>query len=1067
MNTTTKALAKAATKSLATVGRASRALGRFMLGTSQQPNITALSVPAGPRNDAPFVASTTAPPTLVFRPGATFPNNGPVQQNVYTTGNSSGTDGYLVLQGVLAGSALFPAIPLPSSIVEFDFSLEGDSFAPTAGAAFGQNCRIKGLVNQTDGNAPEFIGNGFDFTGIVALQDIVFLGTLSDSPASLDLDGTVNLIGVSGHPILNAPASFVGVFNLNGNVTIQSDSIVLGAGATLTLNGVAGKLTLSAGAVSFGSGASLVIDLAPGDDGSGVDASFWGNASVTIAYASFAAPFTILTTHFSAEPPRSFTNEAQVNQYATLVGIANFVLTFLSENYTLGANLDLGDTVNSTTLQSSVDPENAVGSITTAGFQITTNPDVPTILRDIEINVQDNPCVPPGTLFNLTLAGTTGIGSDGNAFYEVTGGGSLLVEVDGNATLGDGLALALDAGSSVNFTGISGTLTLEAGCISFGSGAAATILLAPGDDGSGIDASFWGNASVQIQSHQFLIPSVIFRPSGTAVPSQVFTTEAQLNQYAGLVGAAALTLSLDFSDAADEYALAAGITLTPNSALFGVYDQVTGQEPTLLTNGFTVNGVVEIDNLEIEVSGVAAVTTPFTDLVLRNGTIVSTDGNLYYDVGDTTATIYLYDGSVLGEGSNAVLNIDAGGTLDVVVTSGSIVSANAIVFSAGGALNLLIQSGDGSGIDQRFWGMTGVSIVYSQAANTSPAPYQSILFQPGTLDAVVPTLFTEQAALQAYIDLAANVGPGSIIYCDFSQSSDDYSLTSDLVSVNGSIRGVIDKSFSPIVIPTLNTNGFTVSGVFDFEDINIQVSGASFIATTPVAPSLLRISGFFDIQSSGGGNFFYDITSTAITAILCNGSGRGGSGVGTLGDGTNPIFRVGSGIELNLSLTGSTTLNANAIAQVGTGQLFITVYSRAVKLDPSFTNGSLAWVTVTYNFTPLISNVTGGGSALVCVLAENAYLADTTAGPVPFELPNEATVPDGFWFETVLSNGTVTAGAQLANPLTMAYDGVIHFLDPDTGLLVNSWTSATSGNVRGRRIKWQISKEAGYWVSSG
>ena len=83
-----------------------------------QPNVFETSAPSAPAGNAAFVSATTAPQTFVFRPGATFPDGGPVQQNVYNTA------GLALLQALLQGQGLSPAIPLPSSVIELDFSLD-------------------------------------------------------------------------------------------------------------------------------------------------------------------------------------------------------------------------------------------------------------------------------------------------------------------------------------------------------------------------------------------------------------------------------------------------------------------------------------------------------------------------------------------------------------------------------------------------------------------------------------------------------------------------------------------------------------------------------------------------------------------------------------------------------------------------------------------------------------------------------------------------------------------------------------------------------------------------------
>jgi hypothetical protein len=213
------------------------------LGSSQQPNITALSVPAGPRNDAAFVSATTAPPTFVFRPGATFPNNGPVKGNVYTTGNSSGTDGLVLLLAVLAGSGLSPASPLPSCVVEIDLSLVGDIYdVVIASFALPQNTTLRGLTNPANGATPTII-----FT--LANQLPVCPVLMENLQISVDPAVSAPVCTVSGGNACTLTMTDVSIGN-NG-ATGSSFLSIVGSILTLTVDGIFSTSTGEFGAPIF------------------------------------------------------------------------------------------------------------------------------------------------------------------------------------------------------------------------------------------------------------------------------------------------------------------------------------------------------------------------------------------------------------------------------------------------------------------------------------------------------------------------------------------------------------------------------------------------------------------------------------------------------------------------------------------------------------------------------------------------------------------------------------------------------------------------------------------------
>jgi hypothetical protein len=252
-----------------------------------QANITPLSDPAGAVNDAAFLGSSTAPPTLVFRPGVTFNNNGPIRQNVYTSPNSSGTDGLVLLQETVQGAGFFPVIPLPSSVVELDFSNVSDDFTLTADLNLGLNCTLCGIFNQASGSFPELETSTFTMSAPRELRDVILAGeatsgqVFSTSPTFFAVSGFSSISNPNGFPLY--------VVTTGTSYLIVKDDAVIGDGTNPVITIPTGAhlqlflqdfSTLSPGAIPAPSGTgSLVIYAA---ESATVDPTYWDMAGVTV-----------------------------------------------------------------------------------------------------------------------------------------------------------------------------------------------------------------------------------------------------------------------------------------------------------------------------------------------------------------------------------------------------------------------------------------------------------------------------------------------------------------------------------------------------------------------------------------------------------------------------------------------------------------------------------------------------------------------------------------------------------------------------------------------------------------
>jgi hypothetical protein len=273
---------------------------------SQQGNITALSDPSGAANDAAFLGSTSAPPTLAFKPGVTFANHGPVRQNVFTSPNSSGTDGLVLLQDILQGEGFFPTVPVFSSQLEFDFSSNADAFTLTANLNLGTNCTVKGLVNQANDAVPTL--NTSTFT-IVPLLEIKSLNVVAQATSGSTFTATPGSITFSGQTTVTSTGFPLYAVASGTSVTVLRDTATLGNGTHPVVNVTGGTLNiimfdgsaLEAGAINRTGGAVVIDSYSPG---ASIDSSYVGAAGFTINlhYSSSGAYSPAVPANWSPDP---------------------------------------------------------------------------------------------------------------------------------------------------------------------------------------------------------------------------------------------------------------------------------------------------------------------------------------------------------------------------------------------------------------------------------------------------------------------------------------------------------------------------------------------------------------------------------------------------------------------------------------------------------------------------------------------------------------------------------------------------------------------------------------------
>lgn len=734
----------------------------------QQANITALSVPAGPRNDAAFVSSTTAPPTLVFRPGVTFPNNGPVNGNVYTTGNSSGTDGLTLLQNVLNGAGLAPARPFPSAIVELDFSnIAGDTFTLTGNLSFPANTVLKGIINNSSGVIPTIITGGFTITGVVELDDVAIEVTVAEATSVTGFGSFV----MRGHSSLSSGDGNV-FAALTTDATVYAydfaalePTIFSVSGATLVLYMEGASSTLAAGAVTLIGISSLNISL--DSTGAFIDNSYYNTSGVEV-FIGFTPPNIVTFAPGGTATQTVFTNQDELTGYISSVSdvdeidgwIVQLDFSNVGDSYTL---TDDATFTPNTVLKGLVNQTNGVfPTLVSDGSQVSG------VIGFVDMLVSVTNATPfIGDTQSFLRAENVTITTDGSALFYVPMGTVTYDLYD--TTIGDGTNAVLGAAAGTTLNLFDGTVieALSLGTSPFEQ----TFVLNVFGSSAFIDPSFYDTTVYTATTIVFFYtpaPVVTFAPGGTAERT-VFTDQTQLAGYLASVGSVVQewTVLLDFSAVGDSYSLTDNLAFPANTTLQGVNNaSTTGAYPTLISNGFWVEGIVTIKDALISVTNsVDFIHDSPIVVTLRNVTITS-DGSAYFYTIIVLANIYLYDLSVLGDGTNSVINVPVGSLHQhnelIVYAAGPItIMANALLLGEPLASIDLFLYDSAAAIDPTYY-TNYTSGIYIEFFFT---PSSITTFQPGGTNRQF-SVFTDFEELLGYIAAVGSLVSEWTIYLD-------------------------------------------------------------------------------------------------------------------------------------------------------------------------------------------------------------------------------------------------------------------------------------------------------------
>jgi hypothetical protein len=947
-----------------------------------QPNVTSLSVPAGPRNNSAFVSATTAPPTFVFRPGAVFPPGGiGVQQNVFTSPVTTGADGLVILQGVLAGNGLAPAIPLPSSTVQFDFSLTANAFSLTSNVSFGLNCTLEGLLDQATRSYPVFTSNGHTFSGVTRIDnttvEISVATGVTTPPAILLLRGATTIESLDGN--LYSPAITAGT-----PLTIDAfDATTIGdgthavwnvnAGGTLTVNAY-DALQLKAGALSTAGGGDVIINVY--SPGVFIDPSYTTEPRVTINtnYTTSSSSGLIVT--FQPGGVASGTT------FTTFASLCTYIASIGTDVEKWVIQIDGSFTAGSPSIASGVyalpDSVEFVGLANPAygfptlsgGSDVVFNP-APTDLtfRNIPfiefLNISTPLITVTGTLdvyvFNCYLFG--------NLWFSAVTGGFVNVTLDTYASINATLIIRVDATSSAVVGALPGT-TVGASAITVIEGGTCAIYVT---DSVSVDPSYFTTSGITVAYLYAPSSIVTFAPGGTAGPT-VFTDLDQLAGYVAAVGTLVQewTVQLDFSDNGNAYSLTDNVSLGPNTTLVGIRDR--DDFPTLFSNGFTVTGIVGFDGINLFVS-----TTPFIAdspeyFRFTDSTLLSTDGTFFY-VPSENLTIDFFN-TTIGDGTN---NVVTGSNTTANLYQASSLMANSLDLDGTFEVNVYDPS---VLIDPTLFELYTNQVTFATLYLASPVVTlgPSISTNPGT------GAFNNETELSGYIfssqierwtiyvDLG---GTGTNSYTFTATLFGSYAFGTGVSKLQGVFNGVFDSLPYPDP-PTLETNGSVFYGIGEFQDLTINISISQLLVDTN---SILVFRGQTSIGSSDG-NYFFSFIDQPGTTVTCTLYDRT-----IFGDGVNAIFDVLDACTLIVDLYGASAILENAITVAAGGTLTINVYDSAVFIDPSYF--SLAGVTVTYAHGVVIANsfATPNGN----VTASPGALYTSSAGGVGSTLWYKAT----------------------------------------------------------------------------
>lgn len=688
-----------------------------------QPNIFEISAPAGPSNNSAFVSATTAPPTFVFRPGATFSDGGPVRQNVYNTA------GLPLLQGIIAGNGLSPAVPLPSSVVECDFNSSTPvvgQYGLAASLALGLNCTLRGIT--TAGNGSTSIASfTFPISGIKTLDNIsISSGSIASaftpSGSTLTLRNGAGIAGSAGSDyFLSVPNGFTffvyETSEISGNAILSPN----GHGCAIELFD-SSHVAINAVQTS-GSGSAVFNIHSPGVT---LDHSYFDKTGITVQFL-YPPSNVLIYAPGGTDSATTFTDFGQLVGYISAASAYwdDFTIQVLDNNVTIPAGDYVIEVTNLTfeglwaeqypdlVFAAGVVIEGVIG-LTFKNFQSVTFNNTSTAA--FEVN---------GDVFSL-LIDNAGLSNNGStAMVNLIGSELIMTVINQPAavvTAFSGLLIAADLDSEVEFFFFDNA-SFDSSNISIASGA--TVLILNSSPGVTLDTAFYNTSGVSVTFAFIPPPIVVYENNGSYGTS--FSDFGQLVGYINSIVQSAVT------EIAPEWTIlvkptgasiaitAASYNIDVSSLIFkGVVTTTTALTgPTLVFDDGVIFdpplASIQFIDCDSEFHSTATpVMTHNTSSVFarfQSNAEVNQEGTV--QAIDVTGGAHLRvtlanNGSSFTTSTTPVWRADNASNIEVLLTSFSQLQVNTCKVDTGGAGRLELFSDETSNIDPTFFSLSNV-----------------------------------------------------------------------------------------------------------------------------------------------------------------------------------------------------------------------------------------------------------------------------------------------------------------------------------------------------------------------
>lgn len=203
-------------------------------------------------------------------------------------------------------------------------------------------------------------------------------------------------------------------------------------------------------------------------------------------------------------------------------------------------------------------------------------------------------------------------------------------------------------------------------------------------------------------------------------------------------------------------------------------------------------------------------------------------------------------------------------------------------------------------------------------------------FQPG--GTAHDNVFVTEGSLNAAVN--ASFGPQTV-YLDFSNVSGNYTTSSNL-NLGSYIIGMINNTGGQ---ESFLTTAHQINTPLEITNTLIRMTQSDGYTLTS-SPILLKLSGYTGVQRASGDGYLFNATD------VVNGHQIDLRDSASLGDGTNPVIHVSSGVTLTINMYDNSILIANSLNIDAGGAVTIEVNSATANCG--YTSGG--GVTVDLNF---------------------------------------------------------------------------------------------------------------------